>query len=63
VTDDGVQRLTFAPDALADLTLRSRSFQHRVRAALVSRALGTHPIRGVHVETRASGVGGAGPQA
>src|SRR5207253_9501221 len=35
VTDDGVQRLTTAPDTLADLTLRARSLKHRVRAALV----------------------------
>ena len=65
VRDEGVQRLTSAPDALADLTLCSRSLKHRVRAALVSRALGTRslPIHGVHIETRASGVGGAGPRA
>jgi Xaa-Pro dipeptidase len=65
VTDDGLQRLTCAPDALADLVLRSRSIRHRVRAALVGRALGTRfgPVHGVHVETRASGVGGAGPRA
>jgi Xaa-Pro dipeptidase len=65
VTAEGVQRLTAAPDALADLVLPTRSLQQRVRAAFVSRALGTHsaPIRGVHIETRASGLGGAGPRA
>jgi Xaa-Pro dipeptidase len=59
VTRDGVERLTTAPDALADLTLRRRSLQHRVRAVFVKRALGMHagPVHGVHVETRASGVG------
>jgi len=64
VTDDGVQRLTAAPDSLADLTLSARSFKHRVRAALVSRALGTRsgPVRGVHIQTSASGVGGGGPR-
>ncbi|NML44630.1 aminopeptidase P family protein [Ramlibacter sp. G-1-2-2] len=58
VTDDGVQRLTHAPDTLEALTLRSRSLSHRVRAVFVQRALGTHsaPVRGVHVQTRASGV-------
>jgi Xaa-Pro dipeptidase len=65
VTEEGVQRLTAAPDALADLVLPTRSLQQRVRAAFVTRALGTHsgPIRGVHIETRASGLGGAGPRA
>ena len=65
VTDDGVQRLTTAPDSLEALTLRRRSFRHRVRAAFVRRALGMHsgPIHGVHIETRASGVGGGGPRA
>lgn len=65
VTDDGVQRLTTSPDALADLVLPSRSLQQRVRAAFVSRALGTRsaPVRGVHIETRASGVRGAAPRA
>ena len=64
VTDDGVQRLTSVPDALADLTLRRPSLRHRVRAALVSRALGTRsgPIHGVHVETRPSDLGGPGPR-
>jgi Xaa-Pro dipeptidase len=64
VTEEGLQRLTSAPDSLADLTLRRRSLKHRVRAALVGRALGTHsgPVHGVHIETRASGVGG-GPRA
>jgi Xaa-Pro dipeptidase len=65
VTQEGVQRLTTAPDALADLTLRSRSLQHRVRAVFVRRALAMHsgPIPGVHVQTRASGVSGDGPGA
>lgn len=56
VTPQGVQRLTTAPDSLAELTLPRRSLKHRVRAILVRRALGTHagPIPGVHVETRAS---------
>lgn len=60
VTADGVQRLTQAPDTLEALTLRRRSLRHRVHAMLVRRALGTHagPVRGVHVQTRASGVGG-----
>lgn len=59
VTDEGLQRLTSAPDALADLILPSRSFKHRVRAAFVHRALGMHSglIHGVHVQTRPSGVG------
>jgi Xaa-Pro dipeptidase len=65
VTEEGLQRLTSSPDALADLVLPTRSLQQRVRAALVSRVLGTHsaPIRGVHIETSASGIGGAGPRA
>jgi Xaa-Pro dipeptidase len=63
VTNGGLQRLTCAPDALEDLVLRNRSIQHRVRAALVGRALGTRPVHGVHVQTRASGIGGAGPRA
>jgi Xaa-Pro dipeptidase len=56
VTPGGLQRLTGAPDALADLTLRRHSLKHRVRAVFVRRALGMHadPVRGVHVETRAS---------
>ncbi|HEX2545072.1 MAG TPA: M24 family metallopeptidase, partial [Ramlibacter sp.] len=63
VTPDGVQRLTTAPDALEDLVLRRRSIQHRVRAAIVKRALGMHsvPVHGVHVETRASEVGADSP--
>lgn len=65
VTDDGVQRLTTAPDTLAELTLRPRSLRHRVRAALVNRALGTRsgPVPGVHVQTRPSTIAGAGPRA
>lgn len=65
VTDDGVQRLTTAPDALADLVLRPRSLRHRVRGAFVRRVLGMQsaPIHGVHIEMRASGVGGGGPRA
>lgn len=56
VTTEGVQRLTVAPDALADLTLRRRSLKHRVRAVFVRRALGVHsgPVRGMDVQTRAS---------
>ena len=65
VAESGLQRLTRAPDALEDLTLRRRSIGHRVRAALVRRALGTHsaPVPGVHVETRVSRVREAGPRA
>jgi Xaa-Pro dipeptidase len=56
VTREGVQRLTLAPDTLADLTLRRRSLKHRVRAVFVRRALGMQsgPVHGVHVETRPS---------
>jgi Xaa-Pro dipeptidase len=62
VTPDGLQRLTSAPDSLAELTLRRHSLKHRVRAVFVRRALGMHvvPVRGVHVETRASTAPGAG---
>jgi Xaa-Pro dipeptidase len=59
VTPEGLQRLTSAPDSLAELTLPRRSLKHRVRAVFVKRALGMHsagPVRGVHVETRASAV-------
>lgn len=61
VTDEGVQRLTTAPDSLQALTLPPRSLKHRVRAAIVTRALGMRsaPIHGVHIETRPSGLGGA----
>jgi Xaa-Pro dipeptidase len=56
VTEQGLQRLTTAPDALADLVLPRRSLGHRVRAVFVKRALGVHslPVHGVHVETRVS---------
>ena len=63
VTPDGLQRLTHAPDALAQLTLHRRSLKHRVRAVFVKRALGMHagPVRGVHEETRASAAAGSPP--
>lgn len=62
VRPEGVQRLTTAPDSLAELTLPRRSLKHRVRAMLVKRALGIHhgPVHGVHVETRASVAPGGG---
>lgn len=65
VTPAGVQRLTTAPDSLAELTLRRRSLKHRVHAVLVKRALGMHAglVRGVHVETRASAPPGSSPRA
>lgn len=65
VTEDGVQPLTTAPDSLAELTLGARSFGHRVRGVFVRRALGmqTAPVHGVHIEMRASGIGGDGPRA
>ena len=56
VTPHGLERLTTAPDSLAEMTLRRQSIKHRVRAVFVKRALGMHAglVRGVHVETRAS---------
>lgn len=65
VTDAGLERLTSAPDALADLVLPTRTLQQRVRAAFVRRALGTDsaPISGVHVQMRASGLRDVAPRA